>query len=161
MAQSSGSASPLHGNATTPSPTSSSDSSTLSDNAQSTTSPGGTAKATYYCDYCSKEFSYASNLRRHVRHLHGEEALQSVKDSLARNRGEKGLLACDMCPEQAMNFANLYDLRQHHIKEHGFKEQLESLVFDTMSGAYFSALLPARRRNAHAFELSFVKWIVA
>lgn len=114
-------------NAAGASPTSSSASSESADVANS-------ANTDFSCDHCSKEFARVDSLRRHVKRFHGEDALQLLIDKLAQSRSGKGLLACDMCAEHPKNFLTMCDLIQHHVKAHGFKEEVESLVFNTMQG---------------------------
>ncbi|KAH6920561.1 hypothetical protein HPB50_028451 [Hyalomma asiaticum] len=132
MAQASVPAIPLGDDTVNASPTSSSASFfELSGDTVSVSTDGNSKPS---CDFCSKEFSNVSNLRRHVKCVHGEDALQLLKDNLARIRSGTGLLTCDLCTQQPTHFGKLHDLLRHHVKEHGFKEEVESLVFDTMAG---------------------------
>ncbi|KAK8766943.1 hypothetical protein V5799_006275, partial [Amblyomma americanum] len=77
--------------------------------------------------FCDKAFSNTSNLRKHVKNVHGEGPLQDVKDEEAPTMKVRSFL-CDLCPK---HFVVLRDLRRHHVEEHNFEEEVENLVFDS------------------------------
>nr|XP_037284775.1 uncharacterized protein LOC119177398 [Rhipicephalus microplus] len=80
------------------------------------------------CTFCDKAFSTASNLKRHIKNVHREEALATAK---TKECGEGRTIACDLCPKF---FLKLLDLRQHHVHEHGFKEEVQNFTFDSYKG---------------------------
>ncbi|XP_077501968.1 uncharacterized protein LOC144112993 [Amblyomma americanum] len=80
-----------------------------------------------WCKFCDKAFSNTSNLRKHVKNVHGEGALQHVKDEEALTMKVRSF-SCDLCPK---HFVILRDLRRHHVDEHNFEEEVENLVFDS------------------------------
>ncbi|XP_077485293.1 uncharacterized protein LOC144095423 [Amblyomma americanum] len=83
-----------------------------------------------WCKFCDKAFSNTSNLRKHVKNVHGEGALQHVKDEEALTMKVRSF-SCDLCPK---HFVILRDLRRHHVDEHNFEEEVENLVFDSNTG---------------------------
>ncbi|KAL3177758.1 hypothetical protein MRX96_038896 [Rhipicephalus microplus] len=62
-----------------------------------------------------------------------KDALQLFRNNPDRSHGKKCLLTCDLC---SMNFMKLNALLQHHVKEHSFKEKVESVVFRTTMEFY-------------------------
>ncbi|XP_075736044.1 uncharacterized protein LOC119187140 [Rhipicephalus microplus] len=65
--------------------------------------------------------------------MHDKDALQLFRNNPDRSHGKKCLLTCDLC---SMNFMKLNALLQHHVKEHSFKEKVESVVFRTTMEFY-------------------------
>ncbi|XP_049517056.1 uncharacterized protein LOC125942852 [Dermacentor silvarum] len=98
------------------------------------------------CKFCDKTFSNRSNLKKHIRNLHGVAALQNFVQEEANIPSKKRTLACDLCPKI---FATLRGLRQHHESEHNFEVEVETLTFDTYAGKKpRSIILSIRKENS-------------
>ena len=86
----------------------------------------GTASSVFKCQFCSQTCNIKSNLRRHIKRKHGDEANNmSALDS--------GNCQCFECGYKCRKIS---DLRQHLTSHHDVEFREESLNFPSYAGKY-------------------------